>query len=64
MPQHPTVRRRLSAVLAAAWSSMIRRSAPADPMAAAFTDFAREIAPVAARRSAPAIDLASRRLAA
>ena len=64
MPQHSTVRRRLSAVLAAAWYNIIQRSAPADPMAAAFAELAREITPVAERRAAPAPGRAPERLAA
>jgi hypothetical protein len=52
MPQLPTVRRRFSVALAAAWTNIVRRSAPADPMAAAFAELAREMVPSAAGRPA------------
>lgn len=63
MPQQSTVRR-LSAALAAVWGTILKRSTPADPMAAAFTELAQELSPRAVRRPAPAIEVAPRRRAA
>jgi hypothetical protein len=64
MPQQSTVRRSLSIALAAAWAHIVGRSAPADPMAAAFAELAREMVPPAADRPARTSSAAPQRRAA